>query len=416
MTPKYSAAPSRRTFLKGAGGVAIAGTIGAGASACSSSKHLSQWYHQYGEAGTEQAAKKYAKEYKKETVQVNWKPGDYGTLLSAALLGRNVPDVFESQFNVQMVHSKQVVPLDDIIGDARSDFSDIDLQTNSLDGKLYGIRMIDDPQLLYYRKSLLQNAGLQPPTTIEELINATGELAKGKMKGLFAGNDGGVGAFGIVALHAAGGEQLTSDNQPGFTGDNAIEAYSKLRTLYKNKGLLMGAPTDWTDPGSFLNELCAMQWCGMWAMPQIQKKFGDDFGVVAFPKIGSSGKPVVYTGGWTSFVAAKSKQIDAAKAFLKWLWIDNTKDQEDWALSYGFHIPPRKSLAAKATKLQSGAAAETVKLNTQYGISDNPTWTPNVSAPYGDMMTNIVRKGNDPKKEVTKAAGLVQTQLKRLLG
>src|SRR5262249_4466336 len=216
--------PSRRTFLKGAGSLAL---IRATAAARSSSKHLSQWYHQYGEQGTEQAAKKYAKQYKKETVQVSWKTGDYATLLSAALLGRNVPDVFESQFNIQMVHSKQVVPLDDIIGDTRSDFSDIDLQTNSLNGKLYGIRMIDDPQVLYYPKSLLQSAGLQPPTTIEELINATNELAKGKMKGLFVGNDAGVGSLGLVALHAAGGSQLTSDNQPGFTDDNAINAYTQ---------------------------------------------------------------------------------------------------------------------------------------------------------------------------------------------
>lgn len=408
-----STMPSRRTFLKGAGSLAL---IGATAAACSSGKHLSQWYHQYGEQGTEQAAKKYAKQYKKETVQVSWKTGDYATLLSAALLGRNVPDVFESQFNVQMVHSKQVVPLDDVLGDTRSDYSDIDLQTNSLDGKLYGIRMIDDPQVLYYRKSLLQSAGLQPPTTIEELINATSELAKGKMKGFFAGNDAGVGSLGLVALHAAGGAQLTSDNQPGFTDDNAINAYTQLRKLAKSKGLLMGAPTDWTDPGSFLNELCAMQWCGMWAMPQIQAKFKDDFGVVAFPKVGDAGKPAVYTGGWTSFVAAKGKQIDEAKAFLKWLWIDQTKAQEDWALSYGFHIPPRKSLAARATKLQSGPAAEVVQLNSKYGFSDNPMWTPNVSAPYGDMLTNIMRKGNDPQKEVTRAAGLVKTQLQRLNG
>ncbi|HEX3812503.1 MAG TPA: extracellular solute-binding protein [Mycobacteriales bacterium] len=415
-------AASRRTFLRGAGGLAVLGATGAAAAACGNnggsggSGELQQWYHQYGEKGTEQAAKKYAAAYKKKKVQVNWKVGDYGTLLSAALLGRNVPDVFESQFNIQLVHSKQVVPLDDIIGDAKSDFSDIDIQTNSLDGKLYGIRMIDDPQLLYYRKSLLQNAGLQPPSTIEELINATNELAKGKMKGLFAGNDAGAGAFGIVALHAAGGQQLTPDNKPGFTGDDAIEAYSSLRTLGKSKGLLMGAPTDWTDPGSFLNELCAMQWCGMWAMPQIEAKFKDDFGVIPFPKIGAAGKPIVYTGGWTAFVAAKSKNQDAAKAFLKWLWIDQEKFQEDWSLNYGFHIPPRKSLAAKATKLQSGAAAETVKLNSQYGMADNPTWTPNVGAPYGDMLTNIVRKGNDPKKETAKAAKLVQTQLKRLLG
>lgn len=70
------ATPSRRTFLKGAGSLAL---IGATAAACGGGKHLSQWYHQYGEKGTEQAAKKYAAAYKKEKVQVQWKPGDYGS-------------------------------------------------------------------------------------------------------------------------------------------------------------------------------------------------------------------------------------------------------------------------------------------------------------------------------------------------
>jgi hypothetical protein len=61
-------------------------------------------------------------------------------------------------------------------------------------------------------------------------------------------------------------------------------------------------------------------------------------------------------------VSAKSANVDAAKAYIKWLWIDNTKDQEDFNLSYGFHIPPRKSLAAQATKLQSGPAADALKI------------------------------------------------------
>ena len=97
----------------------------------------------------------------------------------------------------------------------------------------------------------------------------------------------------------------------------------------------------------------------MWAMPGIQKALGDDFGVFPFPAIGGAGKPAVYNGGWSMFVNAKAKNVDAAKEYVKWLWIDQKKYQEDWCTSYGFHIPPRKSLAREAaTKLQSGTAAE----------------------------------------------------------
>ena len=56
-----------------------------------------------------------------------------------------------------------------------------------MDGKVYGIRMIDDPQFLYYRKSLLEKAGVQPPTTFDELIEASRKLDNGGVKGLYLG-------------------------------------------------------------------------------------------------------------------------------------------------------------------------------------------------------------------------------------
>ena len=120
--------------------------------------------------------------------------------------------------------------------------------------------------------------------------------------------------------------------------------------------VLLGSPTDWWDPSSFTQGLAAMQWCGLWALPGIQKAVPDDFGVVPWPAFSSSvGKPSTFLGGWTAQVSAKAKNMEAAKAFVKWLWIDNAKDQEDFNLSYGFHIPPRKSLAAKGAPPKASA-------------------------------------------------------------
>ncbi len=48
-------------------------------------------------------------------------------------------------------------------------------------------------QLLVYRKSLLSAAGVQPPQTIDELLDAAKKLTTDRVKGLFVGNDGGVG-------------------------------------------------------------------------------------------------------------------------------------------------------------------------------------------------------------------------------
>ncbi len=54
--------------------------------------------------------------------------------------------------------------------------------------------MIVDPQVIYYRKSLLDKAGIKPPETIDDLIAAAKELTTNKVKGIFVGNDGGLAA------------------------------------------------------------------------------------------------------------------------------------------------------------------------------------------------------------------------------
>jgi multiple sugar transport system substrate-binding protein len=417
---------SRRDLLKRTGGLAAlaaltaacGGNTGRPASSGGgggAKPNLAQWYHQYGETGTQQAALKYAKAYPDANVAVQWTPGDYTSKLASGLLSSKGPDVFESQLNIGMVKSNQVVALDDIMADVKDDFLPGDLATNSVDGKIYGIRMIIDPQVIYYRKSMLDKAGIKPPETIDDLIAAAKELTTNKVKGIFVGNDGG-NALGGPALWSAGGQYLTDDHKPGFMGDKVAQGLGKLHELYASKSVLLGSPTDWTDPSAINQGLVAMQWIGMWAVPGMQKALGDDLGVMPFPKLDAEGKPSVYSGGWTQFVSSKSANVDAAKKFVKWLWIDKEEYQEDWSLNYGFHIPPRKSLAAKASKLQSGVAADTVKLNADYGHTDNPAWTPKMGTAWTDVLTNVIKKGADPAAELAKAEKIVNAELTRLFG
>lgn len=412
---------SRRAVLRGAGGAAAAAALAAcggntGRGSSDSGVSLTQMYHQYGEAGTQQAAERYAKAYKDANVRVQWIPSaDYDAKLTSTLVGSDVPDVFEWHFNYSLAKANQVVPLDDIIADVKSDFTEIDIANNTYEGKVYGIRMIDDPQLFIYRKSLLEKAGISPPTTWDEMIAAAKELTTKDVKGLFMGNDAGIKWAADQMLAATGQPFLTPDKKVGFNSDLTVEALLKLKELAGAKVTLTGAPVDWWDPSAFNQGLCAMSRQGMWAFPGIQKAIGDDFGVIPTPAF-PGGKPAVYVGGWTAFVAAKSKNVDAAKKFVRWLWIDKTDFQEDWSFSYGFHIPPRKSLAAKATKLQTGAAAETLKLSQQYGWADEPAWTTAMRGAVENMCSNVILKGADPKAELATAVSKVENELKTLFG
>ncbi len=396
-----SASYSRRDVLRGAGAVALAGAL----AACGSNSGragaggISQWYHQYGEKGTQQAAERFAKAYTKANVQIQWTPGDYSQKLATGLLSSSGPDVFENQLNVDLVRAKQIVPLDDIFAAAKSDFVGPAVDANTYDGKLYAIPMIEDMQLLFYRKSLLAKAGVQPPKSIPELIEAAKKLTNKTVKGLFVGNfsrTNGNSVLSALSVWPSGADFLTPDHKVGFHQPGVVQTLQQLRQLFSSGSLLLGAPTDWSDPSAFIQGLTAMQWSGIWAIPQIKAAFGDDFGVAPWPALTATGKPSVPIGTWGAMVSAKSKNVDAAKQFVKWLWIDQTDDQLEWATKYGFHIPVRTSLLAKAAALKSGIGADVATFSQQYAKNSTPPeWTPKMQSAYGDVVTQVVQNGGD---------------------
>lgn len=126
---------------------------------------LSQWYHQYGETGTEQAVERYAAAYKKAKVSVQWRPGNYDQQTAAALLTDSGPDVFEGGPTLDQIQSGQVVDLTDLLQGVKDDFNPAVLTPKTYDGRIWGIPQVIDMQLLYYRKSLLSDAGVEPPDT-----------------------------------------------------------------------------------------------------------------------------------------------------------------------------------------------------------------------------------------------------------
>ncbi|KOV69329.1 ABC transporter substrate-binding protein [Streptomyces sp. MMG1121] len=411
----------RRSLLRAAAGLAVAaplaacgGNNGRGGGS-GSGKRLTQYFHAYGEAGVEQAVKRYAKAYPKADVSTQWITGsDYETKLFAALLTQQAPDVFEFHPQIQLVKSGQVADLSDIVNPVKSDFDPADITSHTFDGKVYGVRMIDDPQFFFYRPSLFQKAGVKVPETLDELIETAAKLTTSKVKGLFLGND--LHAIELPLIWSAGAEPLTAKNEIGYHTDAVVDGLRRLRKLFTSGSLLLDAPADFWDPSAISQGLCAIQFSGMWAMPAMQQALGDDLGVFPFPKVGSAGRPSVYNGGWSMFVNAKGHDVDAAKEYVKWLWIDRTKDQEDFATSYGFHIPPRRSIAAQADKLKSGLGAEGVQLFNTYGHFDDISWTQAMYSAWDSVLADCVRKGGDPEAALDKADRTIGRELKKLFG
>ncbi|WP_338703373.1 sugar ABC transporter substrate-binding protein [Streptomyces sp. Q6] len=379
---------------------------------------LTQWYHQYGEEGTQAAVKRYAEQYTKAhpdvAVNVVWgaDTSQYETKLNAALLGADAPDLFElGDFRAEMARKGQLEPLDDVYGAAKDGFNRADLDYLTVDGKLYGIKTIDDVMVLYYRKSLLKKAGVTPPTTFTELVDAAKELTSGDVKGLFIGNDG-IGDSPYLLAWSQGKDLI--DGKKVVYAD-AARSIGGLHDLHADKSVLLGFTTDWYDAGAFTQGAAAMQWCGLWALPTIEKALGDDFGVMPWPAYDTTGRPVARLGGWTQAVNAKSRYKDEAKKYLRWLWIQQADLQIDWAVKYGFHVPPQTHVAARTPELAKGAAKDAVTIGTKNGISFPAEWTQAMQAGFIAAAADIA-KGAAPAKTLEKAQSKAQSDLDKQMG
>ncbi len=421
----------RRLFALGAG-AAAAGALSAyggrprttpagGTSAAPSGDlpSLSQWYHQYGEEGTKDAVERYAAGYTKAKVSVNWQP-DYDNVVPPALLTDTGPDVFEwgNGPSIDMIKAGQVVDLSDLFTDElKADFNKAVLDRVTYDGKIWAVPQLVDMILLVYRKSMLDKAGVKVPTTLDEMAAAAKKLTDGDVKGLFVGNDGGATEMGGPLLYSAGLNFLNDDGSFGFDDAKAAAAFTKLHDMYAAGSLLEGQDKDWWSAEALINGACAMQWAGLWDFPNIAKALGDDWGVAAWPSAGDGGVPTVIFGAFSSCVSAKAKDVALAKDFVKYLWMDNTDAQVEFATAYGFHVPSRASLVPKATTLQSGPGKDAADLLAQYGHPQSQMlWTGKSGTAFNDMMTRIVKDGADAASEIATLKPIVEAEVASVMG
>lgn len=97
--------------------------------------------------------------------------------------GSETPDVFmyrPLQEGRLFFKNGWVAPLDDYVNQNPdydfADFSESAVGTTTVDGKIAGIPIVTEREILYYRKDLLEEAGIEVPKTIDELIAAAEKL------------------------------------------------------------------------------------------------------------------------------------------------------------------------------------------------------------------------------------------------
>lgn len=190
--------------------------------------------------------------------------------------------------------------------------------------KYFGLPLVTETEVLYYRKDILEKAGLEVPKTLEELEQQAKQL-----------NDPDNGVAGFVArgkraaavtqfsgfLYSFGGDWM-KDGKSTLTSPEALKAfeyYGGLLNKYGPKGTLnmswpeamavftQGKAVFYTDASSLYTN----------ATDPSKSAVADKVGFAPFPAGPNGSKPYNVTS-WALGIGANSEKKDAAWEFIQW--------------------------------------------------------------------------------------------------
>jgi multiple sugar transport system substrate-binding protein len=206
------------------------------------------------------------------------------------------------------------------------DFSDYPpnvMSVASFGSKAYIVPLVTEWQVLYYRKDVLQKAGIKVPTSFKELEAAAKGVHSEEMAG-FASRGKGAAAVTQLSsyLYNHGGLYLDKgvaafDSRPAL---EAIRFYGRLLGTYGPKGITSmswenimplfqaGKIAMWTDASVFYGQIVD---------PAKTQVPAENVGIAVFPAGPKKNSPFLVTS-WGMAIAKQSKHKDLARKFLEW--------------------------------------------------------------------------------------------------
>ncbi|QIG45393.1 extracellular solute-binding protein [Nocardioides anomalus] len=194
----------------------------------------------------------------------------------------------------------------------------------SVDGKAMAVPYYAGSKYIFYRKDLMEQAGIEVPTTMDEFVQAAIDLKKANPQPAnfsgfwFPGQDW---RNGVAFVWDAGGDLATEQDGSWQGALSSPESVAGLETVQKLMTEASGAPKDGNEENP-QTPFCAGE-VGMLSAPGWVKGLIEDpetgcpdmvanLGVFALP--GSDGSPApVLLGGSDIAISAKSQNQDLAK-------------------------------------------------------------------------------------------------------
>ena len=346
--------------------------------------------------------------------------GGYDDKVNAAITNGGLPDVFtvDGVAVAQYADANAIVPIGDYFKeDELADFNPSIIQQGTYNDELYTLGTSESSVLLFYNEKMLNEAGITPPTTLEEawtwedVYEAAKKLNKDGVYGIDLNWDLGEGQiYGLAPIvWSSGAELLSKDGKVANGYINSPEAVEALTYYQKfaTEGLMNLQPL----PNEFEEGKAAMYLMGSWEFTKLNNDYPDfEYGVTYYPASAKTKKVVSPSGDWCWGVTSGSENQEGAAELVKFLTNkDSVKEYCDMIdkpasrisvleSNESYNEYPRNILKDQVTK-----TAHTRPLTTSYPV---------LSKEFSSAMQDI-RTGADVKSALDKVVQRFEEDIKR---
>ena len=312
--------------------------------------------------------------------------------------------------------------------EAIADFYPQALATRTVDGRIYGLPMEQEPLAIFYDVAAFEEQGLSEadlPTTWEQMLELGRQMTGGERAGLvFETLPGYYQNFTFYPwLWQSGGDVIDTDTQtPIFSGDAAVQALSLFQDAIATGAAPRTRPANGDIVSAMTGGYAAMWQGGIFDVAALAQNAPDyEYGIFALPAP-PGGETTTCLGGWAWCVNARGKDPEAAARFT--VEVMGSMRQESIDAGVEWNGVAKGNIAARASVTEaigdSGAFEDPILQQFRDEILPSgraePRFPPVIYKAVSNAIQSTMLGGADPVRQAEIAQSAIESYLETYEG
>ncbi|WP_394185353.1 sugar ABC transporter substrate-binding protein [Metabacillus halosaccharovorans] len=301
----------------------------------------------------------------------------------------------------------------DVPEDVQSIYTEVAMQSQKVDNKVYGLPKAVETTMLYYNKDLVSEEEL--PTTLDEWYELSKEMTDGEKYGFLALFDQIYYAQSVLSGY--GGYIFGTDENGGFNGsdiglnnEGSVEGAQYIQKFYK-EGLfpagIIGEQGINVLESLFTEGKAAAIISGPWNIDPFTKA-GVNFGVAKLPELANGENMSSFVGVKSYNVSSYSKNAELAEEFVEFV---ANEENSKTRFEITKEVPAVQALADDPVVAESEAAQAVAEQSQFAELTPNIPEMNEVWTPADAALQTIATGKAEPKEALDQAVETIQGQI-----